>query len=75
MTDDPGAPGNGHWEINLAAIFAKTHGRRELAAPDVDINYGLGENLKLKAEIPRVFVKDRSAGSPKNGLGAGQFRR
>jgi len=33
VTDDPDTPGDGHWEINLAAIGAHTPGRFDLAAP------------------------------------------
>jgi hypothetical protein len=73
VTDDPGTPGDGKWEINLAAIYAHVPGRRELAAPDADINYGLGDHIQLKADIPWVFVKDDSMGGKKNGLGAGNF--
>jgi hypothetical protein len=74
VTDDPGTPGEGKWEVNLAAIYARTHGgRREIAAPDVDINYGWGEHIQLKADIPWVFVEDDNVGDKKNGLGAGNF--
>jgi hypothetical protein len=74
VTDDPGTPGDRKWEINLAAIYARVYGgRREVAAPDADINYGLGEHIQLKADIPWVFVNDESMGGKKNGLGAGNF--
>ena len=74
VTDDPGTPGDGKWEINLAAIYARTHGgRRELALPDADINYGLGEHLQLKVDIPYVFVGDDAVGGKGHGLGAGNF--
>jgi hypothetical protein len=47
ITNDPDTPGDGHWEINLAAAGA--HGRDgwEIAEPDLDINYGLGERIQL----------------------------
>jgi hypothetical protein len=71
VTDDPGTPGDGKWEINLAATYAKTRGRSELAAPDVDVNYGIGEHLQLKLEIPWLFVNDTSVGGRQTGPGAG----
>jgi hypothetical protein len=69
VTDDPETPGDGHWEINLAAIAAHTSGRWEVAAPDVDINYGWGEHLQLSLEMPWSFVHETD--QPwKSGLGA-----
>jgi hypothetical protein len=69
VTDDPETPGDGHWEINLATIAAHTAGRWEVAAPDADINYGWGEHIQLKVDVPWVFVHE--AGEPwKSGLGA-----
>jgi hypothetical protein len=51
ITNDPDTPGNGNWEINLA--IAGTHGSDdwEPAAPDLDINYGLGERIQLSAHL------------------------
>jgi len=69
VTDDPETPGNGHWEINLAATGAHTSGRSDIAAPDADINYGWGEHIQLKLDIPWLFVQE--ADQPwKSGLGA-----
>lgn len=56
VTDDPETPGDGRWEINAAAILSRTHDRRELAAPDLDVNYGLGERIQLKLDLPWVHV-------------------
>jgi hypothetical protein len=70
VTDDPETPGDGHWEINLATIGARTSGRWEIAAPDADINYGWGEHIGLKLEIPWTFVRETDQGW-KSGLGAG----
>ena len=52
VTDDPGTPGDGHWEINLGGIASHTPGRWEIAAPDADINYGWGEHVQLKLDVP-----------------------
>ena len=72
VTDDPDTPGDGHWEINLGAIQQRTAGRREVAAPDADINYGWGDHIQLKADIPWVFAKDDGQ-QTQSGLGQGNF--
>jgi hypothetical protein len=69
VTDDPETPGDGHWEINMGTIGARTSGRWEVAAPDMDINYGWGEHVQLKVDAPWLFVHE--SGEPwKSGLGA-----
>jgi hypothetical protein len=52
LTDDPGTPGNGNWEINLAVTDDSFHGQHTLEVPVVDINYGVGDRLQLKYEVP-----------------------
>jgi hypothetical protein len=69
VTDDPGTPEAGHWEINLAGIYARTHDRRDLALPDMDINYGYGGHIQLKVDVPWAFAQEGD-GSWKSGLGA-----
>src|SRR5690242_14707903 len=54
-TDDPGTPGNGNVEINLAVTSDRRADERVLEAPLVDINYGLGERIQLKVEVPFVI--------------------
>jgi len=58
VTDDPETPGDGHWEINIGAIATRTPGRWEVAAPDADINYGWGDRIQLKLDIPWVTARD-----------------
>jgi hypothetical protein len=58
VTDDPETPGDGHWETNIAAIGMRTPGRWDIDAPDADINYGLGENIQLKLDIPWAYSKE-----------------
>jgi hypothetical protein len=52
ITDDPGTPGKGKWEVNVAFTghFARSEHVYEL--PLIDANYGLGDHLQLKAEGP-----------------------
>ncbi len=39
ITDDPGTPGHGHWEINLAVTAEKRGGARSYESPLLDINF------------------------------------
>ena len=55
LTDDPGTPGNGRWEINLANAAQKSQGGRAADLPRVDINYGLGRNVQVKYEAAWTF--------------------
>jgi hypothetical protein len=49
-TDDPGTPGPGHWEVNVAVTGETFLGRSGYEAPLVDLNYGVGDRLQLKVE-------------------------
>ena len=51
-TDDPGTPGSGHWEINLAVTAEQTHGEKVFELPRLDINYGQGARVQIKYEVP-----------------------
>jgi len=51
ITDDPDTPGANNWEINTAVIGARSHQHWDLAAPDLDINYGWGEHVQLKLDV------------------------
>jgi hypothetical protein len=51
ITNDTGTPGDGHWEFDFAAAGERIDGQWELAAPDLDINYGLGESIQLTAHL------------------------
>ena len=71
VTDDPETPGDNHWEINLAATGDHTSNRWQIAAPDADINYGWGEHVQLKLDVPWNVVQE--SGEPwKSGLGGTQ---
>jgi hypothetical protein len=66
VTDDPGTPGNSHWEINVASLLSKPDGSQQalLQAPYFDINYGLGEHTQLKVETGYVT---QTGGNSKRG--------
>jgi len=52
ITDDPGTPGNKHWEINVAYTQTRFAGGIVYEIPHVDLNYGYGDNVQLKLEGP-----------------------
>jgi hypothetical protein len=62
-TDDPETPGNKHWEINFGFIGARNPASGSYQVPDFDINYGLGDRLQLKYEIPIAIEETRPAPS------------
>ena len=47
ITDDPGTPGNGHWENNLAIAFEHRPNEWSIDAPAIDLNYGWGDHIQL----------------------------
>jgi hypothetical protein len=59
-TDDPDTPGNKHWEINFGFIGDRNPQAGSFQVPDVDINYGLGDRIQLKYEIPIALEETRS---------------
>jgi hypothetical protein len=58
ITDDPGTPGNHHWEINFGWIANHNPGQSYYEIPDVDMNYGWGDRIQLKYEIPLAAATD-----------------
>jgi hypothetical protein len=56
VTDDPGTPGDGNWEINLATIWTGTGNADLLQVPYGDFNYGWGDRIQLKAETGWNFA-------------------
>jgi hypothetical protein len=55
LTNDPGTPGDGHWEINVAAAPTLAHGIDSYQLPQFDFNYGVGERVQLTYEVPYVI--------------------
>ena len=70
-TDDPETPGNRHWEINFGWIGDRNPAAGAYQVPDFDINYGLGDRIQLKYEIPIAIEETRpqpaSSGSAQPG--------
>lgn len=60
--DDPGTPGCNRWEINVVADGDLTQSQNIWEVPRLDINYGIGDNLQLKYEIPYLSAQTTDAG-------------
>ena len=58
-TDDPETPGNRHWEINFGWIGDRNPAAGAYQVPDFDINYGLGDRIQLKYELPIAIEETR----------------
>jgi hypothetical protein len=62
VTDDPGTPGSGRWELNVALTLEHSPGENSYEAPLLDLNYGVGDRVQLKWEVPlRVIAPAGSA--------------
>jgi hypothetical protein len=68
ITDDPGTPGNGHWENNLAISFEHPPNEWSIDAPAIDLNYGWGDHIQLTLQGGPVLLK-RSGHGLMAGLG------
>ena len=72
ITDDPGTPGDGNWEVNLGFTFDHRNGFTDYEVPQLDINYGYGERLQLKYQVPWVMHSADGA-ARHDGLGNSLF--
>lgn len=65
--DDPGTPGCNTWEINFVADGDLSQTQNAWELPLLDLNYGIGDNLQLKYEVP--YLDERSEGTTTAALG------
>ena len=63
ITDDPGTPGNGHWENNLAIAFEHRPNEWSIDAPGIDLNYGLGDHIQLTLQTSLAILKRSDHGA------------
>src|SRR5207244_4178488 len=56
ITDDPGTPGSGKWEIQFSFAHERTEHERSYDAPLLDVNYGWGERIQLKCEVAYLTI-------------------
>ena len=68
--DDPGTPGCNGWEVNIVTTGEFGKGM-SAETPLLDINYGIGDNIQLKAEAPYELA--RVDGVTNTGLGRAEF--
>lgn len=59
ITNDPGTPGDGNWEINVASMQTIERGQASYQLPQIDLNFGLGDRIQLACEIPYVVQSVR----------------
>lgn len=69
ITDDPDTPGPGYWEINVATQLDTNRNEHRLEAPLLDMNYGVGERIQLKLEIPWVRLRNHENETLEHGAG------
>ena len=63
LTDDPDTPGPNGWEINIAVTSEKVGDEWGFETPLLDINYGVGERIQLKYEVPLILVDPADRGT------------
>ena len=63
ITDDPGTPGPGKWEINLAIGLEHRSGETSLDLPEIDLNYGVGEHIQLTLQTAPVLLMREDHGT------------
>jgi hypothetical protein len=68
ITDDPGTPGPGKWEDNIAIQLEHRSDDTLLDLPEIDLNYGVGEHIQLTLQTAPVLLK-RTEHGPIGGLG------
>ena len=68
--DDPGTPGCNGWEINIVTSGEFGKGM-DWETPLFDINYGIGDNIQLKYEIP--YLVNQLAGVTTSGIGRAEL--
>ena len=57
ITDDPGTPGPGKWENNIAIAFEHRPNETLFDSPGIDLNYGVGEHIQLTLQGGPVLLK------------------
>ncbi len=57
ITDDPGTPDKGTWEINFSFNTELKTVEKEFEVPLIEINFGFNERTQLKLEFPYLFTR------------------
>jgi hypothetical protein len=69
--DDPGTPGCNTLEANVVFNGEFSRESNNLEVPLLDLNYGVGDNLQLKYEVP--FIWNSEKGHTTTGFGNSKF--
>ena len=72
ITDDPGTPGDRHWEINIAWTDQRTPGETLIGIPQIDANYGVGDRIQLNYQGSWNILRE-SDGPAESGLSDSQL--
>jgi len=59
LTNDPGTPGPGKWEINVLTSLERSNVNEEWEIPLFDFNYGVGDRCQLTTSIPFVVSREQ----------------
>jgi hypothetical protein len=65
--DDPGTPGCNAWEINMVVDGNLTSNQNTWELPLLDLNYGIGDTIQLKYEVP--FLNQQADGASISAMG------
>jgi len=60
LTNDPGTPGPGNWEINILTSLERSNVNEEWQIPMFDINYGVGDRYQFTASIPFMIYHEQN---------------
>jgi len=63
ITDDPGTPGNGKWENNIAIAFEHPPNEWSIDTPQLDLNYGWGDHIQLNLQTAPTVLKRSDHGA------------
>jgi hypothetical protein len=72
ITDDPGTPGDHHWEINVSWTDMRTPGSTLDGLPLLDANYGIGDRIQLNYQGSWNVLNDAGQ-SGKSGMSDSQL--
>jgi hypothetical protein len=63
ITDDPGTPGSGIWENNIAIVFEHPPNEWLIDTPQFDLNYGWGDHIQLNLQTEPTILKRTDHGA------------
>jgi len=63
VTDDPGTPEKGHFEIDLTGQLTHSRGDTRGNAASAEVDYGLLDQFELHAVVPLAFDSSRDTGT------------